>query len=83
MGRRATVNRRFKHQAPTWIGSGRLVREHAHLSLFLEGTQLYSDPRGWLQITPHIVHIHGKFYEFDEEGNAAAVRYPELIGMLK
>jgi sugar phosphate isomerase/epimerase len=48
------------------------------LALFGKGT-----PRSWLEIMPHIVHIHGKFYEFDGAGNAVAVPYPELIAALK
>jgi sugar phosphate isomerase/epimerase len=48
------------------------------LALFGPGT-----PRSWLDMMPHIVHVHGKFYDFDEAGNSAAVPYPELIATLK
>jgi sugar phosphate isomerase/epimerase len=40
-------------------------------------------PHAWLELLPQTVHIHGKFYEFDEAGNAVAVPYPEIIGVLK
>jgi sugar phosphate isomerase/epimerase len=41
------------------------------------------NPRAWLEIMPQVVHIHGKFYEHDEAGNAVAVPYPELIEILQ
>jgi hypothetical protein len=40
-------------------------------------------PRAWLELLPRTVHIHGKFYEFDADGNAVAVPFPEIIEVLK
>jgi sugar phosphate isomerase/epimerase len=37
------------------------------------------DPRAWLEINPQIIHIHGKCYDFDEDGIETAIPYEELI----
>lgn len=40
-------------------------------------------PRAWLELLPQTVHVHGKFYEFDADGNALGVPWPEIIEVLK
>jgi sugar phosphate isomerase/epimerase len=40
------------------------------------------NPADWLEIMPQIVHVHGKFYDFDEHGNESAIPYDELVRVL-
>jgi hypothetical protein len=58
--------------------------EPVHISLLMKGMGLFGrqDPQAWREIGDDIVHVHGKFFEFDEDGNEPAVPYPELIGVL-
>jgi len=37
------------------------------------------DPRAWLAIMPQIIHVHGKFYEFDAAGNETSIPYDQLL----
>ncbi len=37
------------------------------------------DPRVWLQIMPQIIHVHCKYYDFDEQGNETTVDYETLL----
>jgi hypothetical protein len=37
------------------------------------------NPSAWLDIMPQVIHIHGKFYEFDVDGNEAAIPYDKLL----
>jgi sugar phosphate isomerase/epimerase len=65
----------------------RLVEERiepAHISLLMKGMGLFGrqDPRAWREIGDDIVHVHGKFFEFDASGNEPAVPYAELIEVL-
>ena len=41
-----------------------------------------NDVRSWLEIMPQIIHVHGKFYGFDAEGNEASIDYPALLKVL-
>lgn len=36
-------------------------------------------PKEWLEIMPQVIHIHGKFFDFDETGDEIAVNYPEIL----
>jgi hypothetical protein len=36
-------------------------------------------PAAWLEIMPQVVHIHGKFYHFDESGSESAIPYEEIL----
>lgn len=36
-------------------------------------------PTVWREIMPQVIHIHGKFYDFDSEGNECAIPYDELL----
>jgi hypothetical protein len=36
-------------------------------------------PRAWLEIMPEVIHIHGKFYHFDENGSESAIPYEEIL----
>jgi hypothetical protein len=36
-------------------------------------------PEKWLEIMPQAVHIHGKFYGFDDSGKESAIPYEELL----
>lgn len=76
----------ISEKRPNFVqGASALGADSATISKMMIGLALFGrgTPRSWLDMMPHIVHIHGKFYEFDEVGNAAAVPYPELIATLK
>ena len=36
-------------------------------------------PESWLEILPQVIHIHGKFYDFDAEGHETSIPYEELL----
>jgi len=37
------------------------------------------EPRAWLEIMPQIIHIHGKFYHFDDNGSESAIPYEDIL----
>lgn len=37
------------------------------------------EPDMWDAILPQVIHIHGKFYDFDDAGNETAIPYAELL----
>lgn len=37
------------------------------------------EPRSWMEIMPQVVHIHGKFFDFDANGNEVSVDYERLL----
>jgi sugar phosphate isomerase/epimerase len=39
------------------------------------------DPRAWLEIMPQILHVHGKFYEFDAAGRETSIPYEQLLAV--
>jgi len=41
------------------------------------------DPREWLEIMPQVVHIHGKCYDFDENGDEVAIPYAEILPLFR
>jgi sugar phosphate isomerase/epimerase len=41
------------------------------------------DPQSWKEIMPQVVHLHGKFYEFDAAGNETSIPYDELIPVFR
>ena len=36
-------------------------------------------PESWLEIMPQIIHLHGKFYDFDAEGNESSIPYGQIL----
>lgn len=58
--------------------------EPGHATLVGKGFGLFGrqDPGDWKEIGPYIVHVHGKFFEIDEQGDEPAVPYPELVRAL-
>lgn len=56
----------------------------AHATLVGKGFGLFGrqSPQAWAEIGDYIVHVHGKFFEIDENGDEPAVPYPELIQVL-
>lgn len=36
-------------------------------------------PESWLEIMPQIIHLHGKFYDFDEYGNESSIPYQDIL----
>jgi len=36
-------------------------------------------PAAWLEIMPQVIHIHGKFYDFDADGRETSIPYEELL----
>jgi sugar phosphate isomerase/epimerase len=55
-----------------------------HVALVGKGFGLFGrqEPADWAEIGDRIVHVHGKFFELDADGNEPAVPYPELVRML-
>jgi hypothetical protein len=44
----------------------------------------HEDPKSLMEIMPHIIHVHGKFFGIDPKtGEEPAVRYPEIVSILK
>lgn len=37
------------------------------------------DPKAWKEIIPQSFHIHGKCFEFDENGNETSIPYEEIL----
>lgn len=42
-----------------------------------------ADPKSWQELMPEVVHIHGKFFGFDAQGNEECIDYPTLLPMFK
>src|SRR5206468_1459399 len=40
-------------------------------------------PEQWRGLMPWVIHVHAKFYEVDDAGNAVGVPYPELLALFK
>ncbi|MCS0631209.1 sugar phosphate isomerase/epimerase [Telluria mixta] len=38
-----------------------------------------ADPRSWSEIMPQVIHIHGKFFDFDESGDEIAVDLAKVL----
>lgn len=36
-------------------------------------------PEAWLEIMPQVIHIHGKFYDFDASGSETSIPYESLL----
>jgi sugar phosphate isomerase/epimerase len=43
----------------------------------------HEDPRGWLELIPAVVHIHGKFFGFDSDGNEEGIDYAALLPLFR
>jgi sugar phosphate isomerase/epimerase len=56
----------------------------SHATLVGKGFGLFGRqaPADWAEIAEYIVHVHGKFFEIEENGDEPAVPYPELIQVL-
>ena len=37
------------------------------------------EPDMWDALMPQVIHVHGKFYDFDAEGNESAIPYGEIL----
>jgi hypothetical protein len=53
--------------------------EHIAEMFMIFGLFSRQEPTAWKEIMPQIVHIHGKFYGFDEQGNESAIPYQDLL----
>lgn len=40
------------------------------------------DPRRWEELMPRVVHVHGKFYGIDEEGNEPSIDHETIMDVL-
>jgi sugar phosphate isomerase/epimerase len=40
------------------------------------------DPRRWEELMPKVVHVHGKFYGIDEEGNEPSIDHETIMDVL-
>ena len=43
----------------------------------------HSEPAAMRRIMPFIHHVHGKFFEVDDDGTDSAVRFPEVVAELQ
>lgn len=37
----------------------------------------------WKEIVPQVIHVHGKFYDFDERGSESAISYEEILPVFR
>ncbi len=51
-----------------------------NLALSMFGTKA---PEDWLELMPRTVHIHGKFYGFDENGNESSIDYGRIVKVFR
>jgi sugar phosphate isomerase/epimerase len=49
------------------------------LAVYAIGIHGQAAPESWSEIMPNTVHVHGKFFGFDEHGNEPAVPYETLL----
>jgi Xylose isomerase-like TIM barrel len=57
--------------------------DHAvNLAVFAVGIHGHQNPRDWREIMPHVVHVHGKFFEIRDDGHEPVVPIEELIDVL-
>ncbi len=40
-------------------------------------------PEDWAEIMPFVFHVHGKFYEIDEDGNEPSIAYDRVIRVFR
>jgi hypothetical protein len=40
-------------------------------------------PEKWLEIMPRVVHVHGKFFDIDEDGEEPSVPYADLMRVFR
>ena len=40
------------------------------------------DPRRWEEIMPQVVHVHGKFYGIDEQGDEPSIDHETIMDVL-
>lgn len=57
-------------------GAGPEATAFAWRALTLWGGQ---SPQRWTEIMPRVVHVHGKFFDIDENGDEPSVPYAELM----
>lgn len=62
------------------LNAGPQVAEFAWRALTLWGTQ---EPERWAEIMSRVVHVHGKFFDIDGQGNEPAVDYPTLLRVFR
>jgi sugar phosphate isomerase/epimerase len=56
--------------------------DHAvNLAVFAVGIHGHQDPRAWQEILPHVVHVHGKFFDI-RDGVEPVVPVEELLDVL-
>jgi hypothetical protein len=52
------------------------------LAVYAVGIFGHQDPEAWREIAPQILHVHGKFFGFDESGDEPSVPNDQLLGLL-
>jgi hypothetical protein len=50
-----------------------------NLAVFAVGIHGHMDAADWAEIMPDVVHVHGKFFGFDADGNEPAVPHDRLL----
>ena len=72
-------DRQLHRSSPTRTGAG----DHAvNLAVFAVGIHGHQDPQAWEEILPDVVHVHGKFFDIDDDGREPVVPIEELLDML-
>jgi Domain of unknown function (DUF6379)/Xylose isomerase-like TIM barrel len=57
--------------------------DHAvNLAVFAVGIHGHQDPQAWREILPHVVHVHGKFFDIGSDGREPVVPLEELLDVL-
>jgi len=62
-----------RHGGPEAVG-------FAWRAMTLWGAQ---SPAKWAEIMPRVVHVHGKFFDFDEHGEEPSIPYAELMDVFR
>jgi sugar phosphate isomerase/epimerase len=78
----AATPEKFKQLQERAVASGGTPSHIGRLNMVLA---LFSrqDPKRWAEVMNRIVHIHGKFYSIDEEGNEPNINYASLMKVFK
>ncbi|MCI3270755.1 sugar phosphate isomerase/epimerase family protein [Streptomyces cylindrosporus] len=52
------------------------------LAMFCAGIHGHQDPQDWAEIGSQIIHVHSKFFGFDEDGDEPAIPLADLLKVL-
>jgi sugar phosphate isomerase/epimerase len=69
---------RFAREAEA-LGASPGDRGKLNMVLTMHGSM---DPRRWEELMPRVVHVHGKFYGIDEDGNEPSIDHETIMDVL-